>query len=811
MDWREFLEKDALDGKGANDKIKPANWVANNSDEKTENWTYMKPEDFSDIAHSEAHDDAHKIPKRPLEYSPENKPRKWKTPKHGTIHTGQEKKPATAEGEKNSKGNDMNYNRRGDELGSIERYQNKLRHGEPIPAPSLGVSGGGKGKKRQAHGHEGRHRAEAATREGEKTIPVGIGHSALRTGGEKKLTSRQVASLRGENTMIGQSERSIRQNVKDGIQSLKSWESWLEKDSLDGKQSAGGLPKGSKNSGLTPKQRKIQQSIDKENDSDNQYYFTKAWESWLEKKNRTINDDFPKGKPPHIDYNKTPDKTIPRTRSDFDDETHEDPYVNNSISSVDLWESWLEKACKGGNCGDRKMWEAFRTHHNENKDRKRSKEDLDIFDSNIIIHDNNGAGSKELKNTNSGRRLNDRIRTTTPKAGAKRNQIDVELAHEMKSWEVWLEKNNAIETSHKEGEKKEEWNGKFDNSTTRDDAENDDDKAIGEEESLEELTDGKLEEVEKLKAWEVFLEKNQYPTDNRKEITDKDGDTIIDESGTQLQTSGETGQATLTSDDNRDMENENTSNNLTTRYGKGGAGRIAQNTGAGGRGRQGGNKRGGSVKTPQGQNISHDGSEYNESTGDYNATQFGTDRILARFKEEDRVAKLKPKKPSSPNAVNSKQPSSKDDYALHDTEDVGRKVTAGMQSLKSWESWLEKKTTKESNVGIRNGIPHPAARTANEIEASAQQAASTGDVNIGTLNADMKKKKSWEAWIEKMQGAGDARYGNQHLTGLDQKPVDNEEDEANILPEKEEKTDDKEEKQEKTEDKEDKDNKPYKA
>ena len=222
--WEVWLEKDSLDGKGANDKIKPANWVANNSDEKTENWTYMKPEDFSDIAHSEAHDDAHKIPKRPSEYSPENKPRKWKTPKHGTIHTGQEKKPATAEGEKNSKGNDMNYNRRGDELGSIERYQNKLRHGEPIPAPSLGVSGGGKGKKRQAHGHEGRHRAEAATREGEKTIPVGIGHSALRTGGEKKLTSRQVASLRGENTMIGQSERSIRQNVKDGMESLKSGE-----------------------------------------------------------------------------------------------------------------------------------------------------------------------------------------------------------------------------------------------------------------------------------------------------------------------------------------------------------------------------------------------------------------------------------------------------------------------------------------------------------------------------------------------------------------------------------------------------------
>ena len=70
-----------------------------------------------------------------------------------------------------------------------------------------------------------------------------------------------------------------------------------------------------------------------------------------------------------------------------------------------------------------------------------------------------------------------------------------------------LKKNNAIETSHKEGEKKEEWDGKFSSSTIRDDVK-DDDKAVSEEESLEELTDGKLEEVEKLKSWELWLEKD---------------------------------------------------------------------------------------------------------------------------------------------------------------------------------------------------------------------------------------------------------------------------------------------------------------
>ena len=71
--------------------------------------------------------------------------------------------------------------------------------------------------------------------------------------------------------------------------------------------------------------------------------------------------------------------------------------------------------------------------------------------------------------------------------------------------------------------------------------------------------------------------------------------------------------------------------------------------------------------------------------------------------------------------------------------------------------------------------------------------------------------KSWKSWLEKMQGAGDARFGNQHLTGLDQEPVDNEEDEANILPAKDVNSNENDEKQEETEDKDAKDNKPYKA
>jgi len=446
------------------------------------------------------------------------------------------------------------------------------------------------------------------------------------------------------------------------------------------------------------------------------------WQDWLDKKTaKTINDDFPKGKPPHIDYNKTPDKTIPRTRSDFDDETHEDPYVNNSISSVDSWESWLEK--------NDPCWEGYEQYGMKDKD------------------------GKKVPNC--------------------------------------IKKNNAIETSHKEGEKKEEWNGKFDNSTTRDDAENDDDKAIGKEESLEELTDGKLEEVEKLKAWEIFLDKTNNATLNYRHYKprhDKNDKKILDNHGTNYDESTFHGQPIEASEENR---NE-------------GTGKLDQdkrnwNTTEG--------ERGGSKKTPTGQNISHDGSEYNESTGDYSATQFGTDRILARFKEEDRVGKLKPKKPSSPNAVNPKQPHSKDDYALHDTEDVGTKITAGMESLKSWESWLTKYEETVEDKKLALDLNEARAVRGKKIASQKVKPETGEDAKMGEYSTITAEKfKSWEGWLDKMQGAGDARFGNQHLTGMEQKPVADDES-IELSAESEENN----EKQEKTEDKEDKDNKPYKA
>ena len=99
-----------------------------------------------------------------------------------------------------------------------------------------------------------------------------------------------------------------------------------------------------------------------------------------------------------------------------------------------------------------------------------------------------------------------------------------------------------------------EWDGKFSSSTIRDDAENDDDKAVSEEESLEELTDGKLEEVEKLKAWEIFLDKTNNATQNfryYKPRHDKNDKKILDNHGTNYDKSPYHNQKIEASEENR--------------------------------------------------------------------------------------------------------------------------------------------------------------------------------------------------------------------------------------------------------------------
>lgn len=223
------LMKDALDGKGAKDKIKPTKWIPWDEDEKTDQWTKMKPKDFLDVAAGSPDGDAHAVKPADFRYTMDSKqnliqhkPRTGKQP-----HWAQNKEPYTKEDEGKGKKNDFNYGRRGDELGRVESYQNNIRHGKPIQTTSLGISRDGKHKR--VTGHEGRHRAEAARREGEKTIPVGIGRSALRTGGEKKLNNRQINNLHGEK----ESSRHTRERVTEGMKKLKAMSKELNISNLN--------------------------------------------------------------------------------------------------------------------------------------------------------------------------------------------------------------------------------------------------------------------------------------------------------------------------------------------------------------------------------------------------------------------------------------------------------------------------------------------------------------------------------------------------------------------------------------------------
>ena len=396
----------------------------------------------------------------------------------------------------------------------------------------------------------------------------------------------------------------------------------------------------------------------------------KSWESWLDKKNRTINDDFPKGKPPHIDYNKTPDnetdKTIPTIIRAFEDEKDEDPMVYDSKNA---------------------------------------------------------------------------------------------------SWESWLDKNNAIETDHK-NDKKEEWDGKFSSSTTRDDVkddENDDDKAVSEEESLEELTDGELVEIEKLKSWETWLEKDALTNAWIETIPKKPrNNSMIDSQSYSRQSTG-------------------------TRYEQDPTGKRSASSSKW-------SKLGDLGEIKYDRILNNEGEKTDKHVKNHNAG--GSKRNALAHGNKKRQQNAATKKPTPPTG----------------------KAPTGVG--KAWEAWLTKqeKTREDKILDLR--IAEETAIREKKISAPKIKPDAGVDAKIGEFSniqaeklrsATVSPLDSWANWLEKQQGAGDARFGNQHLTGLDQEPVNNEEDEANILPAKDTNSKENDEKQEETEDKEGKDNKPYKA
>ena len=729
-----------------------------------------------------------------------------------------------------------------------------------------------------------------------------------------------------------------------------AWEAWLEKDAMDGKQ--GGSPKDEepkrdylkefhdeikriKAAGKKDPEHLAYKKDQKENTS-------KRMQQHLDSNNlinnysKRLNTNV--RNPKHVIGQK-------RTLDDLGDETNvelgnvKDYAMGNEGYYKKSWESWLEKVDEPPTkitIFDIKEDDSF-----EEKQRK--------------LH--------QLSNYNDSQDMNEGVTTVG-------GNIDQQRVHK-------LLKNNATETSHKDGEKKVEWDGKFSSSTIEDEVKNEDEKSESEEESLEELTDGDLVEIEKLKSWELWLEKDALdgkggneakgdlrqpsfwgmwtkPTRQTKEGQARDyiPDTPhVDSYHSRRLGHGEkyeSGRRPLETEpksgghinEKREEEWDITADQDASKRGSGKntyddpddvepSGGFIHSTG-----RQTPPTGNSPNIKPQGKGVKHRGrprgsknkawenwlekkSRFKPSNPlhrnihphnipikddpyyknvdlsvDYSQTadaRAGDDEYDAIRREKIRREGYHKKSwegwldkgkwdkferdvdnSNRAVAVNQKENENRDgkvddreihsdltDLILEGARDVHRPSTGVMDpnfttkkpryhkgveqegddiadeydhlnieiadSMKSWEAWLEKgrwdnkpkpktsvfdaveidleedkgRTTRIEEDEIDSGVYQPSRLTA-EPEFGAK-----GKKSLNIHNAHLGK--SWEGWLEKMQGAGDARFGNQHLTGLDQKPVNNEEDEANILPEKDEKTDDKEEKQEKT------DNKPYKA
>jgi hypothetical protein len=765
MDWREFLEKDALDGKGANDKIKDPKWV--NTGNKQRN---MSPKKYLDNTNS----------------TNDITSKRYNSGKLTTLsdsHSNDEHSHFTDANRRSSQLNDSDGNSdwRGNELGSVEFHKRKLRRGEKIYNPELMHTDN---DKNQINQHEGRNRSRAAMEEGIEKIPVGMvnGNVEGDLKGERGSTNSFAhGHHKYDNSDWSQLHR-LRESGRDKdtrhpmLGRKKSWQDWLEK---------------TEPTGLTARQKKLAKEIaDGDKDDHTQYYTKTSWESWLEKGD---DDEY------HSVMN---DVVNERKGSKYDKNTKQwtNPVGMPSrqhcgATSTSLSNRGYGKKVSGKYHG---TWDGKPEDHSwvENKDGHIIDASRDQFHGDKeqgikTIKQNHPDYSKYKKNPNCpscgtdkpptkftnlrtrctgdncnhfedeapeifekhhGRKHRDikELNTFRKEAESQSNAL-----HGIgKSWESWLDKNNGIETDHKK-ENKKEWDGKFSSSTIRDDAK--DEKAESEEESLEELTDGKLEEVEKLKSWEIFLKKfggTEHAV----------GETFSEEEAKKRP----------------DMQKKNPPKYIKSHFANPNTGKDAVI----GTGKQ--------EQTPKVGTFQDTKNTKNLTENDVTAGAVRTAKKYPELKQyvpEAQVEEDKGLGGDTETPVKTQEELDKEFYERTQPEPKGtksHKKVIARRTRKSWELFLEK--------GITYRDPNNKETDPKKIRENA------------LIASEKPVIKSWSEWLEKQQGAGDARFGNQHLTGMEQHPVADD-DSLELSPETEENN----EKQEKTEDKEDKDNKPYKA
>ena len=265
-------------------------------------------------------------------------------------------------------------------------------------------------------------------------------------------------------------------------------------------------------------------------------------------------------------------------------------------------------------------------------------------------------------------------------------------------------------------------------------------QAMDEEEDLEELTDGELEEVEKKKSWEIWLEKAMGGTEGVDVAQQKEGDTASDI--TQMNITNAPKRIKGHFANTRDEKPAVTGTKLrrSTQTGRSTSNYLKPEN----------------VKNlPKGIELQYLKDPEHEHSG------AGSTRVVPKTQKElDAEFNAKEAEEfNTPEAIEARKKK--------------RKI-----KQKAWEEWLEKK---------------------NKVPQKEHAESPNKDNNYQThINKPIHwralKDKSWENWLElrKDQGQGDARYGNPHETGFeDPRVLQTSKDDFSLEKEKEEKEDNK--------------------
>ena len=298
-------------------------------------------------------------------------------------------------------------------------------------------------------------------------------------------------------------------------------------------------------------------------------------------------------------------------------------------------------------------------------------------------------------------------------------------------WLVWLEKKTYSGLNPKQqklmndidGEQKEDPYAK--------------EVSMDKEQPLDKLTHGKLEEVEKLKSWESWLNKTLNQFSGQQEKKPSTGGL-----GQDINYMGGTKQEPLTE-------------NVPIKSPKGKLGNVGAevpqkltsnpNSASTRGGRLGGDKRGGD--SPSGGKVTMD------------STRALLAQVLGDEKEDNPDEKLGNK----PN--NSKLPKWQQIIQERSGKIHGN-------AKKSWELWLNKETNEDKILATQ--LNEARAVTTGKVPESKLKPDPNKEAEQGEIT-DFNANK-WKSWLIKQQGAGDARFGNQHLTGLEQEPVADDQD-----------------------------------